>query len=317
MRRVLSFVAIAMLLLLTLLWLTGGFERLAYWAAGQQREFQDSIALSLRAARAGEAGAVIALLGACFAYGLAHAAGPGHGKVLIGGYGMARAVPMVRLSLIALAASLGQAVTAVVLVYGGVFVLNLGREALVGVTEDVMAPVSYGAIVLIGLWLMWRGWRRVRAADQGQAHDHDHHHAHDHGHHHGHDHAQEGDDGVCASCGHAHGPTLDQVHETRNLRDAAVLIAGIAVRPCTGALFVLILTWQMGIGMLGIMGTFAMAVGTGLVTIAVGLAASGLRGGMLAGLNGSPRFAQVAAIVEILAGCVVVLLAGSLLLRVF
>lgn len=295
MRRVLSLVAIALLFLVGLLWLTGGFDRLGVWAVQQQREFQNTIALSLRATRAGEAGAVLALLSACFAYGLAHAAGPGHGKVLIGGYGMARAVPMVRLSLIALAASLGQAVTAVVLVYAGVMVLNLGRETLVGVTEDIMAPVSYGAIALIGLWLMWRGWRRVREPV--------------------HDHAHEGDDAVCSSCGHAHGPTLDQVNETRSLRDALLLIGGIAVRPCTGALFVLILTWQMGIGMIGIAGAFAMAIGTALITIAVGLAAGGLRGGMLAGISGSPRFAQVAATVELLAGGVVVLLASGLLLR--
>lgn len=295
MRRVLSIVAIALLVVLGVLWMTGAFDRLGFWAAQQQRGFQETIALSLRAARAGEAGAVLALLGACFAYGLAHAAGPGHGKVLIGGYGMARAVPMMRLSLIALAASLGQAVTAVALVYTGVFVFNLGREALVGVTEDVMAPVSYGAIALIGLWLMWRGLRRVREPV--------------------HDHAHEGEEAVCSSCGHAHGPTLDQVSETRSLRDAVLLIGGIAMRPCTGALFVLILTWQMGIGMIGIAGAFAMAIGTAIVTIAVGFAAGGLRGGMLAGISGSPRFAQVAAVVELLAGGVVVLLAGGLLLR--
>ncbi|WP_370399307.1 nickel/cobalt transporter [Sulfitobacter sp. JB4-11] len=295
MRRILSLGALALLVVLAGFWLTGGFDRLGVWAAQQQRGFQDSIALSLRSVRAGEAGAIIALLGACFAYGLAHAAGPGHGKVLIGGYGMARSVPMTRLSLIALAASLGQAVTAVVLVYAGVFILNLGREALVGVTENVMAPASYGAITVIGFWLMWRGFRRMRAPVV--------------------DHVHEGDGATCSSCGHAHGPTLDQVSETRSLRDALLLIGGIAVRPCTGALFVLILTWQMGIGLIGIAGAFAMAIGTALVTIAVGLAAGGLRGGMLAGISGSPRFVQVAAAVEVLAGCVVALLAGGLLLR--
>ena len=295
MRRVLTGVTLAVLCALLAFWWLGGFDRLAYWASGQQREFQNSMALSLRSARAGEAGAVIALLGACFAYGLAHAAGPGHGKVLIGGYGFARAVPMLRLSLIALAASLGQAVTAVALVYTGVLILNLGREVMIGTTEAIMAPISYGAIALIGFWLVWRGLRRLRQPV--------------------HDHKHQGHGTECASCGHAHGPSLDQVQSIGTLREALVLIAGIAVRPCTGALFVLIITWQMGIGLLGIAGAFAMALGTALVTIAVGLAAGGLRGGLLAGIQGSPRFAQVAAVVELLAGAVVAALAIGLLMR--
>ncbi|MFK7834668.1 MAG: nickel/cobalt transporter [Sulfitobacter sp.] len=301
MRRILTAVTLIVLAGLFWLWFSGGFDRLALWAAGHQREFQNTIARALRAARAGEAGAVLALLGACFAYGLAHAAGPGHGKVLIGGYGFARKVPMLRLSLIALLASLGQAVTAVVLVYFGVLVLNLGRQALVDTTEKMMAPVSYGAIALIGGWLVWRGARKLLA----RSHGHDHHHGH----------AHEGDGEVCSSCGHAHGPTLDQVERVGTLREAVALIAGIAVRPCTGALFVLIITWQMGIGGLGVAGAFAMAFGTALITIFVGLAAGGLRGGVLAGLSGSPQLARAMAGMEMIAGVAVVLIATGLLLR--
>lgn len=295
MRYLLSLATLAVLALLGWFWLTGGFDQLSAWAASQQREFQNTIARALRAARAGEAGAVIALLTACFAYGLAHAAGPGHGKVLIGGYGFARRVPMLRLSVIALLASLGQAVTAVTFVYLGVLVLNLGRQALVDTTEALMAPVSYGAIALIGLWLVWRGVRKLI--------------------HKPHDHAHAGDGAVCDHCGHAHGPTLEQVEHAGTLREALALIAGIAIRPCTGALFVLIITWQMGIGALGIAGAFAMAIGTALITIFVGLAAGGLRGGVLAGLAGSPQMARAMAGIEMLAGLVVVILAGGLLLR--
>lgn len=297
MRYFLSLAALVAIATLGWLWLSGGFDQLSAWAAAQQRDFQNGIARALRSARAGEAGAVAALLLACFAYGLAHAAGPGHGKVLIGGYGFARRVPMLRLSLIALAASLGQAVTAVALVTLGILVFNLGRQALVDTTETMMAPVSYGAIVLIGLWLIWRGARKLVQ----RPHDYDH--------------AHEGDGHTCASCGHAHGPTLDQVDRVGTLREALALIAGIAVRPCTGALFVLIITWQMGILWIGIAGTFAMAIGTALITILVGLAASGLSGGVLAGLSGSPQLARAMAGIEMLAGGVVVVLAGGLLLR--
>ncbi len=292
MRRILTLTTIAVLIGLILMWWGGSFDRIGYWAAGQQRAFQNTIASSLRAARAGQPGAVIALLSACFAYGLAHAAGPGHGKLLIGGYGMARGVSMLRLSLIALASALGQAVTAVALVYGGITLLNLGREAMVGVTEDIMAPVSYAAIALIGGWLVTRGLRHLRPVAE-----------------------HDSDRAVCASCGHTHGPTLAQVQKTGTLREALVLIAGIAVRPCTGALFVLIITWQMGIGVLGVGGAFAMALGTAAITIAFGLGAGALRKGVLAGVVGSPRAATLAAVVEISAGGIVVVLAGGLLLR--
>ncbi len=297
MRRVLTLAALAAIILLVWGWYSGGFARFSYWAAEQQRAFQNAIAIALRGARAGDAGAVLALVTACFAYGLAHAAGPGHGKVLISGYGFARQVSMQRLSLIALASSLGQAVTAIVMVYAGVLVLNLSRQAMVGVTERVFAPASYAAIAAVGLWLLWRGMRHLRASPITA----DHHHA-------------DGDH-VCASCGHAHGPTVQQVEQATSLRESLALIAGIAIRPCTGALFVLIITWQMGIAGIGVLGVLAMALGTALITISVGLAATGLRGGVLAAVMGSARGAQIGALVEIIAGGVVVLLAGGLLLR--
>ncbi len=292
MRRLVALAAVAVLLGLIALWWTGGFDRIAYWAAGQQRAFQNTIAGALRAARANQTGAVMTLLSACFAYGVVHAAGPGHGKVLIGGYGMAKAVSKRKLALIALASSLGQALTAIALVYAGVTLLDLGRDTMIGLTETVMAAVSYGAIALVGLWLVWRGLRHLRPTPQ---------------------HAHEAS--VCESCGHAHGPTLGDIQNATTLRETLALIASIAVRPCTGALFVLIITWQMGIAMLGVAGAVAMALGTAVITIAAGLGAGILRSGMLAGVVTSGRAVLLGAMVEIAAGGVVAVLATGLLLR--
>ncbi|WP_424984744.1 nickel/cobalt transporter [Microbulbifer sp. S227A] len=293
------------------LWLSGGFDQIATLAAQEQREFQNSIARTLRALRGGGEGSFLVLMVACFAYGFFHAVGPGHGKVLIGGYGLGRKVPALRLATIGMAASLGQAVTAVALVYAGVFLLSLGREQMVGLTEDIMAPASYAAIALIGGWLILRGLRHARKPEPAHDHGHGHHHEHDHGHHdHGHDH-----DGVCGSCGHRHGPTPEEVASARTLTEALVLIAGIAIRPCTGALFVLLITWQMGIPFAGIAGAFAMALGTGAVTVAVGLGAVGMRGGLIASLANGGLAARLLPAIEIFAGLLIVLIAGGLLLR--
>ncbi|WP_425081418.1 nickel/cobalt transporter [Ruegeria arenilitoris] len=301
-------VAIAIALLLWF-WGSGGFDSLAAWAAGEQREFQNQIARSLRAARAEQPEAVATLLTVCFAYGFFHAIGPGHGKVLIGGYGLGRRVAFWRLSAISVLSSLGQAVTAVVLVYAGVLVFQMSRESLVGTTEQVMAPISYGAIAAIGLWLVFRAIRsfaRRHRSNTAQAHhDHDHHHGHDH--HHDHD--------VCSDCGHRHGPSVEEVAQVGSLREALLLIAGIAARPCTGALFVLILTWQMGIAMVGIAGAFAMALGTAMVTTLVGWTSFGLRGGLLASASAT-RFASVLApTIELVSGLTIAVIASGLLLR--
>lgn len=99
------------------------------------------------------------------------------------------------------------------------------------------------------------------------------------------------------------------------MKEALALIAGIALRPCTGALFVLILTWQMGIAWAGVGGAFAMALGTATVTILVGWGAFGIRNGMLASVAGSPRLALLGPVIEVAAGLAVVLLASGLLLR--
>jgi ABC-type nickel/cobalt efflux system permease component RcnA len=279
------------------LWLSGGFTGLASWAATEQREFQNGIARTLRALRAGEAGAYALLMGSCFAYGFFHAIGPGHGKLLVGGYGFARTVPMLRLSVIALLSSLGQAVTAVLLAYGGLWLLGLTRERMVGTAEDWLAPMSYAMIAAIGMWLMWRGAARLRRAQMT------------------HDNVHEGHGDTCGSCGHRHGPSLAEAEQTHSLRDAAVLIGGIAIRPCTGALFVLIITWQMEIPMAGIAGAFAMALGTASVTVAVGIAATGFRGGVMRSVASIGALTWVMPMIEVAAGLIVVALSGALLLR--
>lgn len=288
------------------LWGMGGITAVERWAADGQRDAQNAMAGLLRRLKAGDAAALAGLLGFCFAYGFFHAAGPGHGKVLIGGYGLGRRVPVGRLAGLAVASSLAQAGTAVALVYGGVFILDWSRERMVATAETWLAPLSYLLIGLVGLWLLMRGARklwgqRVGAAMTAKVHDHH----HDH-HHHDHDHAH------CESCGHKHGLTVAEAAQVRSLRDALMLIGAVAVRPCTGALFLLILTWRMGIDAAGIAGAFVMGLGTASVTVLVAVLSVTARESALAQIAGGPATARALSLIEIAAGALVVLVATQL-----
>ncbi|PIE09334.1 MAG: hypothetical protein CSA72_13155 [Rhodobacterales bacterium] len=297
------------------LWGFDGADRIALRAAEGQRDVQNAMAGSLRALKRGEPGALAALWGLCFAYGFFHAAGPGHGKLVIGGYGVAERVPMVRLAGLALASSLAQAATAVMLVYAGVLLLGWSRERMQGIADDWMAPVSYGLIAIVGVWLLWRGLRSFRinrAQSVPEGHDHDHDHAHDHHDHH-HDHSHEGE--VCPSCGHAHGPSLEQAASVHSLRDAVAVIGSVAVRPCTGALFLLILTWRMGIDMAGIVGAFIMGLGTASVTVLVAVLSVLFRESLAARAGSAAAARRLAALIEISAGAVIAVIAVQLMLR--
>jgi ABC-type nickel/cobalt efflux system permease component RcnA len=282
--------ALAVLAVLAV-WATGGFDMLARWAAQNQREVQGDMAGAIRALKGGEAGALAGLMTLAFAYGFFHAAGPGHGKMLIGGYGLGRRVPALRLSVIALAASLAQAGTAIALVYGGIFLLGWTRERVEGFSEAWLAPLSYAAIGTLGLWLVWRGLRGLRPAPSGH-----HHHDHDHAH-----------------CGHAHGPTVEEAARVTSLRDAALLVGGIALRPCTGAVFLLIICWRLGVDAAGIAGTLAMALGTATVTISVALLSTTAREGALAGFATGPAARRVLPSLELAAGALIAAAALTLL----
>jgi len=295
-------------------WGAGGFDILSAWAADSQRQFQGAMARALRALKGGQPGAIATLLSVCFAYGFFHAIGPGHGKVLIGGYGVARRISMGRLLGLALLSSLAQSATAVGLVYGGVALFEWSREQLTDLADTTLQSFSYAAIALVGLWLAWRGTigliRRRRAMAHSVSHDHASRHGHGHDHHTHGPHAH-----VCADCGHAHGPTPEQAAEVRSIRDALILIAGIAIRPCTGALFVLILTWRLEIEAAGIAAAFAMGLGTASVTGAVAIASVSFREGTMLAFADSRGARLILPALELTAGLLVAVIATQFLLR--
>ncbi len=303
MRAVIVLAVLASILVAAVFWASGGDRVVLAWAMEGQRAAQGGMGRTLGALRAGDAAAVLPLLAVCFLYGFFHAAGPGHGKLLIGGYGAARAVGPVRLSAVALASSLAQGATAIALVGVGVWVLNWSREYMTDVAERLLQPLGFAAIALVGLWLVYRGLRGLGAATATVQHGHDH-----HGHDHGHDHGGH-------ACGHAHAPSAEALASVTSTRELLALIGAVAIRPCTGAIFLLILTAQMGVFGWGVAGTIAMALGTASVTVAVALAAVLLRRGALAGLSDrAGRLAQVQPALEIAIGLTVAWIAAGLAL---
>lgn len=304
MRRALLILGLVLALLIALFWALGGMDALAARAALAQREVQNAMAGALRRLRAGDPAAVSALMALCFGYGFVHAAGPGHGKLLIGAYGLGSRVRPLTLAAIALASSLAQSAAAVALVGAGILALGWTRERLTDVADRMLEPLSYAALAGIGLWLVLRGLRALPRAE-GQGHSHPHHHDH---HHHDPHHVHD------EHCGHRHGPTIDEVAQVTTWRDALVLITGIAMRPCTGALFLLVLTWQMRIFPWGVAGTFAMGLGTATVTLAVAGLSVWAREGAVASLPGA-GLARALPLAQIALGALVVVAGADLLWR--
>lgn len=269
-------------------------QAVASWAAEQQRAFQNRMAAAVRALRSGDAGAYAALLSAAAAYGFVHAVGPGHGKYLIAGVGFGSAVPMARLLAVALASSLAQALWAIALVYGGFLVLEVSARRMTALAEDYLAPASYLAIASIGMGLVWRGIRSfMRRADHDPAYGPPHSH------------------GECGC--HAHGPSPEEVARLGSLRDAAMLVGSIAIRPCAGAIFLLVIAWQMDIQAAGAAAVVVMGLGTAALTSAVAVSSIAARGLAFASLGPAGMASLAFSALQAASGILIIWISASLL----
>ena len=241
---------------------------------------------------AGSANAALALAFISFLYGVLHAVGPGHGKFVISSYALANERTVRRGILLSFMAALIQALSAIGLV--GILSLVLKATSIqLRATEAWLETVSWGLIAALGAWLLWRQLDTKRSRHD---HGHDQHghtahapaaHAHDHGH--GHDHAHAHQHGPACThahdkahvhdehCGHTHMATPAQLGGTWNWSHAWALAFSIGIRPCTGAIGVLILSLGLGMIWAGILATFTMAIGTALTVSALAALAVGSR----------------------------------------
>lgn len=272
------------------LYLAVDLSRLGAWAVEQQRAFQNQMASAIRALKSGDPGAYLALLAAAGAYGFVHALGPGHGKYLVGGVGLGTSVSASRLLGIAAASSLAQALWAILLVYGGFFLIEATARQMTSVAEDILAPASYLAIAGVGVAIVWRGARALaKTAPSGHQHAH----------------------GACGC--HSHGPTQDEVSRIGSLREAVLLVASIAIRPCTGAIFLLVIAWQMDIKAAGAGAVVVMGLGTAALTSLVAISSIAARGIAFASSSPVGRLHVTLPALQIFAGIMIALVSLTLL----
>lgn len=254
----------------------GGFTG---WILAKQAEFYRQFSGLIRAAKT-DGSAAYTLMGISFLYGIFHAAGPGHGKAVISSYLVANDETWRRGVVLSFASAVLQAITAIAIV--GIAAMLLGATAkMMGDTVRVIETVSYALIVLIGLRLLWvkgRAFLRLLRGEKvaAHAHDHGHDHAHGHGHahhdhnhshgHHHHDHDHEDE---ASAWGHAHAPEPQELAGKHWLRRGLAAIVAVGLRPCSGAIIVLVFALAQGIFWIGVASTFAMGIGTAITVTVI------------------------------------------------
>jgi len=248
------------------------------WMRDQQQNFYRQMSSSIRALNASSpmtAARTLMLLS--FLYGVFHAAGPGHGKAVISAWVLATENELKRGIAIAAMSALFQALTAIAIVSALLFFVQ-SASAMARDVAGFLESASYLMIAGLGFYLVWgafskrshepahapvlaplhasmhapakvRGERQFELVSRPRtageiAHVHDEH------------------------CGHAHAPEPAQLRGVWSWGRAMTLAFAVGLRPCTGALLVLIFSWSLGLYWAGVLSTLVMAFGV-FITIAV------------------------------------------------
>ena len=323
------------------------------WIFAKQAEFYRQFSSLIRAAKA-DGSAAWSLFGLAFLYGIFHAAGPGHGKAVISSYMVANEETWTRGVVLSFASALFQALVAVVVVGIAAALLNATAATMGSAVNviEILSYSLIILIGVRLLWVKGRAFiaalqtlnrpapvgAAVTPADQLQSHDHAHphahahhahhdhdHHGHDHDHHdhdHEHDHHHHGDGHAhdhdhcddASAWGHAHAPEPEELAGPGGWRRGLSAVVAVGLRPCSGAILVLVFALAQGLFWAGVVATFAMGVGTAITVAAIATVAVGAR-------TWAKRFAEsrsgygMLAMRGIEVGAAVVIIAfGSLLL---
>jgi nickel/cobalt transporter (NicO) family protein len=274
------------------------------------------------------------LIGLSFAYGVFHAAGPGHGKAVISSYMIANEIELRRGVVISFISAFVQGVMAVVLV-GGAWLVLRGTGITLTMATHAMEIASFVMVILFGGWLLFRKLRSIaRSLPQRQlmatpagpvsmmlnwkdnANERQSSGFSFSGK------AQAVEPGhsfvpgmVCETCGNSHLPDPSLVGgEKFSAREAWSAVIAVGLRPCSGALLVMTFSLLNGLYLGGVLSVVAMSLGTAitvaiLATLAVTAKSTAVR---LSG-RGSSASVWIGNAIEIL-GAILVILMGILLL---
>jgi nickel/cobalt transporter (NicO) family protein len=235
------------------------------WLLAQESGFYRLLSAAIRAAK--ESGAAAwGLAGLSFGYGIFHAAGPGHGKMVIASYMLANERALRRGIVIAFGAALLQGVSAVTIV--GVSALLFRATAKhMTVAANAVELASYAGIVILGavlvytkgtaLFSAWRLAPLMAAAGAGGP-------------------TTVLSAGACTKdhphgpeCTHFHAPDPSALGLRFSWRSALLTIAAAGLRPCSGAILVLVFALAQGIFSAGVFAVAAMSLGTAATTSAL------------------------------------------------
>jgi nickel/cobalt exporter len=241
------------------------------WMLAKQAQWKQAMSAAVRDLRTGSSYyPALVICALAFAYGLLHAAGPGHGKAIISSYVLANERTLRRGIVLSFLSALVQAVSAITFV--GILAIVLKATSMtMRSTEAWVETLSWAFVALVGAWLLYRQIRLLwpATAIAGSPATHAHH--HDAGPLAGHVH------GPNCGCGHAHAPDARQLDGELSITKALAIVFAVGIRPCTGALALLFLTLTQGVLWVGILGTFAMALGTAIMVSLLACMAIGSR----------------------------------------
>ena len=269
------------------------------WIFAKQAAFYRSLSGFIRASK-DDGTATWALFGISFLYGIFHAVGPGHGKAVISSYLVANEETWRRGVALSFVSAAIQSIVAIVVVAVAAVLLGATAKAI-GSTVHLVEIASYALVILIGLRLLFvkgRGfliaardlYRSRQSSDPAEpAHNKTKarelanaancpHCAGDHGHgfhcHGDHDHDH---DHHASAWAHAHGPESADLAGAGGWRRGLSAVIAVGLRPCSGAIIVLIFALAQNLFWTGVGATLMMGLGTAMTVAAIATVAVGAR----------------------------------------